>query len=87
MITIYKTEKCVYCAQTIKHIESKQAPYKVIDITDDTKLANEVAKATHSLTVPVVTIAPSLDEIEHDNFYVGWNLRKLNKFIQTVKGE
>lgn len=85
IITIYKTATCAYCAETVRIIESRQGKYRLIDITDDTKLANEVAKASHAMTVPVVTIAESLDDLTHDNFYVGRNNQKLLKFIERTK--
>lgn len=86
-IKIYKTESCAYCAETVRTIESKGGNYKLIDITNDIDLANEVANKTHSMTVPVVTIADSLDDLTSDNFYVGRNNVKLMKYIAWSKGE
>jgi glutaredoxin len=84
VITIYKTENCAYCPQTIKYIENKGITPTVIDITHDTELARKVSEAVHSVQVPVVTTA-QLDQLTSDNFYTGWNLRKLNKFIEETK--
>ena len=86
-ITIYKTETCSYCPQTIKYLENHGVKPKIIDITYNHQLALRVQKATHSVQVPVVTTAESLDDIEHGNFYTGWQLSTLNKFIKSVKGE
>lgn len=86
-ITIYKTEQCAYCIPTVKYIKNHGIEPIVIDITYNTQLANEVSKAVHSMQVPVVTTANSLDEINHDNYFTGWQLSKLNQFIKQVKGE
>lgn len=86
-ITIYKTVNCAYCPQTIKYLENHGVTPKIVDITYNHQLALQVQKATHSTQVPVVTIAESLEAIEHDNFYTGWRLPKLNQFIKQVKGE
>jgi glutaredoxin len=86
-ITVYKTNTCAYCPQTIKYLDNHQAPYQLVDITYNVELANQVAKASHTTKVPLVTTAESLEDLTHENFYTGWNIRKLNEFIRQAKGE
>jgi len=81
MITIYSREGCAYCHQTEQYITKMGGTYRVIDTTNDSVLGNEVAKAALSVNVPVVTIANSPAEFNQDNFYVGWNINKLKKFL------
>lgn len=84
MIHIFKTENCAYCAQTIRYLDGKNAKYKIIELDNDQKLAHLVASSVHSSNVPVVTDGTPLNKLTLDNYYVGWNLAKLNAFI---KGE
>jgi glutaredoxin len=77
-------EGCAYCEQTKAQIHKKGGTYILVDMTNNPKLGNEVAKAAHSINVPVVTTAKSPAEFTHENMYVGWNLSKLNQFIERT---
>jgi glutaredoxin len=78
-------EGCAYCEQTKRFITQRGKTYEVIDMTHNAELGNRVAKAAHSMNVPVVTIADTPEEFTFENMYVGWNIKKLLKFIEETK--
>jgi glutaredoxin len=71
MITIYKTPKCAYCAQTTRYLDTKRVNYQVIDVTETPSKEYEDLAQLYGSSVPLVTDGKS--------GYVGWNMRELNR--------
>lgn len=75
MLTVYTTENCAFCPMVKKYLQLKNVPYKEVDVTNDSKMRDELIKITGMLTVPVTT--------DGTNHVVGFNPAKLAQF--TVK--
>ena len=53
MVTLYSKPSCVQCGAVQRRLESKNIPYKKVDISEDAKAYEHVAKLGY-LSVPVV---------------------------------
>ena len=71
MITIYKTPTCVYCSMVTKLFDTKGVEYKLVDVSEDQKLRQEVIEKSGAMTVPI-TVKGDWEE-----FVIGWNPAKL----------
>ncbi len=55
-VTIYTTTYCPFCSRAKKLFERKGIPYKEIDVTDDSRLRDELEEKTGWMTVPMIFI-------------------------------
>jgi len=59
-ITIYTTPNCPYCLLAKKYFQSKKLPFEEIDVSKDSKKAQEMVELSGQMGVPVIKIG---DEI------------------------
>lgn len=71
MITIFKTPTCSYCKMAAKLYDMKGIEYKLVDVSENPELRQEVIQKSGAMTVPV-TVKGDWEE-----FVVGWNPAKL----------
>lgn len=76
MITIYKTPTCVYCKSVAKLFDMRGVEYKLVDVSEDLKLRQEVIEKSGAMTVPVVVKG------DWEDFVVGWQPAKLLALIK-----
>lgn len=55
-ITIYSTPTCPYCKLAKSYLQSKNIPYKDIDVSGDDKAAEEMIHKSGQMGVPVIDI-------------------------------
>ncbi len=53
-IIIYSTATCLYCKMTKSYLDSKQIPYKSVDVGIDEKAAQEMIGKSGQMSVPVI---------------------------------
>lgn len=55
-ITIYTKHYCPYCRSLVKFLNKSKIEFTEIDVSENTKLHQEVIKKTGHLTVPAVFV-------------------------------
>lgn len=59
-ILIYSKSYCPFCQRAIALLDIKGADYKIIDVTDDKSLEQEMQQRSGRNTVPQIFIGPRL---------------------------
>jgi len=55
-VIIYTTNNCPYCDMAKRFMKENNVEYKEINVTDDTKAANEMVEKSGQMGVPVLDI-------------------------------
>lgn len=55
-IKLYKKDPCPYCDRAIHLLESKNAPFEIIDLTDKPSEIQRIKNETGWMTVPIIVI-------------------------------
>lgn len=55
-VTIYTTTTCPYCEMAKRYLKENKVEFKVIDVSKDTKAANEMVEKSGQMGVPVLDI-------------------------------
>lgn len=74
MVTIYSTPTCVYCKTLKEYLDSKQIPWKEIDVAADEKELEKMVAISGQMGVPVV-------EIDGD-VVVGFDKEKIDQILK-----
>jgi len=59
-VKIYSTPTCPYCKKAKDYLSSKGISYQDIDVSSDKAAADEMAKLSGQMSVPVITIDGSV---------------------------
>lgn len=78
MLTIYKTPTCTYCKSVAKLLDMKGIQYKLVDISEDPELRQQVISNSGVMTVPV-TVRGDWEE-----YVIGYNPSRL---LALAKGD
>jgi len=55
-ITIYSTATCPYCKMAKQYLQSKNIPYRDIDVGEDEQAAQEMIRKSGQMGVPVIEV-------------------------------
>ena len=55
-VKVYSTPTCPYCTKAKEYLSSKGISYKDIDVSSNKAAADEMAKLSGQMSVPVITI-------------------------------
>lgn len=55
-VKIYSTSTCPYCRMAKEHMALKNISYKNIDVSSDQSAAEEMARISGQMSVPVIVI-------------------------------
>lgn len=55
-VTIYSTPTCPYCKMAKEYLTKNHIVYKDVDVSEDTKTAEEMIKKSGQMGVPVIDI-------------------------------
>lgn len=74
MVTIYSTPTCVYCKTLKEYLDSKQIPWKEIDVSANEAELEKMVAISGQMGVPVV-------EIDGD-VVVGFDKEKIDEILK-----
>lgn len=74
MVTIYSTPTCVYCKTLKEYLDSKQIPWKEVDVSADEKELEKMVAISGQMGVPVVVIGGDV--------IVGFDKEKIDEILK-----
>jgi glutaredoxin-like YruB-family protein len=73
-VTVYSTPTCPYCKLAKQFLTEHKIEFKDIDVSADSKAAEEMIKKTGQMGVPVIEIG--------DETIIGFDEKKLRKALK-----
>ena len=55
-VTIYTTSYCPFCSRAKNLLKQKNISFKEVDVTNNSKIREEIEKKTGCMTVPIIFI-------------------------------
>ncbi len=74
MITLYSTPTCHYCKKYEELFKQNCIEFKKVDVSADSKLAEEMIQKSGQISVPVLDI--------NGEIIVGWNPRSVGSILK-----
>ena len=73
-VKIYSTPTCVYCGMAKEFLNEHKIPFQNVDVSEDSKAAEEMIKKSGQMGVPVLEIGKEI--------MVGYDLARIKKALK-----
>ncbi len=75
-VTVYSTPTCPYCKMAKEYFDSKKVEYTDIDVSADSKAAQEMVQKSGQMGVPVIVMG--------DEVLVGFDQAKIDEVLTNA---